>query len=256
MKTMITCDGVFEILTRAPFPAGHKDDAQVELHLAACHECRRLAEALRPAVGLFHEALEDESESLPSYVGGLGSVAPRPVSQHAGRDSVRWLPLVAAAACVLCAAVFVRGRDRVPAVAAVQPSGGQGVSSWITLLDDLQLPAACRPKPTAELAVRLSQACCTRCHHAESEIATAPQAVAKSAAACLICHDNRQASLPIDYHALRSLRDFLVPSNGQNLWVLTLRLVRDDDRSRFAVRVGSQLSTGPIHWGTHVRRYC
>jgi hypothetical protein len=42
----------------------------VERHLACCHDCRRLAEALRPAVELFHEALE-RTDDLPRYAGGL-----------------------------------------------------------------------------------------------------------------------------------------------------------------------------------------
>jgi hypothetical protein len=67
----MNCDLVFEILTRGPFPAGEPTDVSVELHLSRCHECRQLAEALRPAVELFHEALSDEEEasSLPGYYG-------------------------------------------------------------------------------------------------------------------------------------------------------------------------------------------
>ena len=66
------CDQVFEILTRGPFPSGEADDAIVELHLTACHECRQLAEALRPAVELMHEALDsDQADVLPGYRGVL-----------------------------------------------------------------------------------------------------------------------------------------------------------------------------------------
>jgi hypothetical protein len=69
----MNCDLVFEILTRGPFPSGEPTDASVELHLARCHDCRRLAEALRPAVELFHETLsaEEEAGSLPGYYGAL-----------------------------------------------------------------------------------------------------------------------------------------------------------------------------------------
>ena len=68
----MNCDHVFEILTRGPFPTSSSIDAGVEEHLAECAECREMAEALRPAVNLFHESLSmDESDSLPGYQGEL-----------------------------------------------------------------------------------------------------------------------------------------------------------------------------------------
>jgi hypothetical protein len=71
----MNCDLVFEILTRGPFPSGEPTDASVELHLTRCHECRQLAEALRPAVALFHEVLSDgeDARSLPGYYGAAGA---------------------------------------------------------------------------------------------------------------------------------------------------------------------------------------
>ena len=72
----MNCDRVFDILTRGPFPTGDPTDEQVERHLAACHDCRRLSEALRPAVEMFHEALTPEaSHQLPGYR-GIIQVAP------------------------------------------------------------------------------------------------------------------------------------------------------------------------------------
>lgn len=72
MKLLLNCDHVFEVLTRGPFPTGEPTDEAVEMHLAACHECRQLAEALRPAVALFHEAVsKEESLELPEYQGTL-----------------------------------------------------------------------------------------------------------------------------------------------------------------------------------------
>jgi hypothetical protein len=68
----MNCDYVFDILTRGPFPSGGADDDGVERHLAACHGCRELAEALRPAVELLHESVSgDEGDSLPGYRGAL-----------------------------------------------------------------------------------------------------------------------------------------------------------------------------------------
>jgi hypothetical protein len=70
----MNCDQVFEILTRGPFPTGTDCDEPVEAHLSQCAACRRLAEALRPALELFQEAVDpDESRDLPGYWSALAS---------------------------------------------------------------------------------------------------------------------------------------------------------------------------------------
>ena len=64
------CDQVFMILTRGPFPTGETWDEQVEAHLEGCSECWQLAEALRPALEVFQEAIPPaESRELPGYWG-------------------------------------------------------------------------------------------------------------------------------------------------------------------------------------------
>lgn len=64
------CDRVFTILTRGPFPTGEPWDEQVEAHLEVCTDCWRLAEALRPALEVFQEAIPPaESRNLPGYWG-------------------------------------------------------------------------------------------------------------------------------------------------------------------------------------------
>ena len=64
------CDQVFMILTRGPFPTGEAWDEQVETHLESCADCWRLAEALRPALEVFQEAIPPaESRELPGYWG-------------------------------------------------------------------------------------------------------------------------------------------------------------------------------------------
>jgi hypothetical protein len=71
-NVLLNCDQVFEVLTRGPFPTGEASDEAVEHHLRACHDCRRLAEALRPAVSLLHEAIQsDHAMALPEYQGSL-----------------------------------------------------------------------------------------------------------------------------------------------------------------------------------------
>jgi len=77
MKVVISCDEVFDVLTRGPFPTGQAQDEYVDAHLAVCHECRQLAEALRPAVDLFQESmLENEKQPLPVYLGRFHATVP------------------------------------------------------------------------------------------------------------------------------------------------------------------------------------
>jgi len=64
------CEQVFVILTRGPFPTGEPWDEDVEVHLETCADCWRLAEALRPALEVFQEAVPPaESRDLPGYWG-------------------------------------------------------------------------------------------------------------------------------------------------------------------------------------------
>ncbi len=66
----INCQQVFTILTRGPFPTGESTDAAVEIHIALCRSCRRIAEALRPEGSITQECLiPEESRSLPYYWG-------------------------------------------------------------------------------------------------------------------------------------------------------------------------------------------
>ena len=72
----MNCNQVFNILTRGPFPTGEPTDGAVEIHLATCSSCRRLAEALRPALEVFQEAVApEECGSLPGYWGELAPAA-------------------------------------------------------------------------------------------------------------------------------------------------------------------------------------
>jgi hypothetical protein len=76
-RLLLNCDQVFDVLTRGPFPTGEPEDEAVEQHLRACHECRQLAEALRPAVELLHEAMATEqAHDLPEYQGSLAQAQP------------------------------------------------------------------------------------------------------------------------------------------------------------------------------------
>jgi hypothetical protein len=79
----MNCDQVFDILTRGPFPTGTACDTAVEIHLGGCPECHRLAEALRPAIELFQEAIgPEESRDLPGYWCAVATDRSQPVVSY------------------------------------------------------------------------------------------------------------------------------------------------------------------------------
>jgi len=85
------CDQVFMILTRGPFPTGESWDEDVETHLETCGDCWRLAEALRPALEVFQEAVPpSEGRDLPGYWGDArpSTVTVAQLTRGATRTSV------------------------------------------------------------------------------------------------------------------------------------------------------------------------
>jgi hypothetical protein len=93
------CDRVFMVLTRGPFPTGEVWDEEVEAHLEICADCWRLAEALRPALEVFQEAVPpSESRELPGYWGDARPAATvvsemsRSTARIAMASGVRRLP--------------------------------------------------------------------------------------------------------------------------------------------------------------------
>jgi hypothetical protein len=118
----MNCDQVFDILTRGPFPTGHSSDAAVERHLGSCADCRRLADALRPALDLFRESIPaDESHDLPGYWGdlvehssdygpasGIAQLVRLPVALHQRIDQGRdWISQRSSHAVRFAAAIMV-----------------------------------------------------------------------------------------------------------------------------------------------------
>jgi hypothetical protein len=212
----MNCDEAFDVLTRGPFPSGDVsvDDA-VERHLAACHSCRQLAEALRPAIGIFHETMvEAESLSLPGYSGELSPAAAgslltleAPASdsmrtrkidaQRSGRKStVRLWPFVAAGLMGLVVGTFgenVRSRQAEGiATAGSQPLVSQPVNrEGRLLLASLNLPSACRDtSDDSGQTISSWYQCCTRCH-AAAEAASAPAVpLLTLTSSCLVCHSD------------------------------------------------------------------
>ncbi len=160
MNRLMNCDQVFEILTRAPFPSGEASDASVEHHLGSCHACRELAEALRPAVDLFHESIPaDESLDLPGYMGRLfaavdesatATVTRRPPATRRSVKSGMASAGFGTAICLLvCGGLVLSfGRDLVSSrpgpLAASGDLADRPVREGRELLASLNLPLVCR----------------------------------------------------------------------------------------------------------------
>jgi hypothetical protein len=89
----MNCDQVFDILTRGPFPTGTSCDVHVEAHLSDCADCHRLAEALRPALELFQEAVDpEEGRDLPGYFCATSAERQSPVLSYAAEYETRPIP--------------------------------------------------------------------------------------------------------------------------------------------------------------------
>ncbi len=203
MKAVFTCDDVFEILTREPFPSGDSGDDIVESHLAVCHECRQLAEAFRPAVGLFHESLAAESDQeLPSYRGRLLPMIealPEPTAElvesppsMTDRSQMLFSMTIVASLFLVGSIVFAAmaanyvGNNEVAVIAPIDRDAGRDY----TLLAALEIPRDCRSlAESSNAATHGDFVCCTKCHNTTSRVASTEVAILKSSAACVACHD-------------------------------------------------------------------
>ncbi|MFT5524825.1 MAG: hypothetical protein ACI9G1_000794 [Pirellulaceae bacterium] len=211
MKKLLDCDQVFDVLTRQSFPSGTGDDNAVEFHLLGCHECRQLAEALRPAVGLLHESLnKDECLGLPSYDSDCDvDLTARIMDQVAlveVRPSQRWFSsgqLSTALAVVIVATAGVCG------MAWQQNSPGSDINSEVGIaastltnkplqLASLNVGEACLlPAPKDALqnskppfdATRYQ--CCTSCH-SEKQVDSVPAESILQNGGCFVCHDSTE----------------------------------------------------------------
>ena len=198
----MNCDRVFEILTSGPFPRDDESDSQVETHLAICHNCRQLAEALRPAIRMIHESIVEERDSLPSYAGPMTPRGNRIMEQIRAADTnsrpwrrkegqttssprlASWNLALAPVGMIALILVAYGAKDHVPATPAD--------------LSGLGLPNACHDVPNSTTEAndgsRPNSAstyyCCTHCHSAKhSEI---PQfaTISKLIQACGACHES------------------------------------------------------------------
>lgn len=218
----MNCDQVFDRLTRGPFPGGGADDggaedAGVERHLQFCHDCRQLAEALRPAVSLLHEALIDQADELPSYSGALPqtesdvavAIMLRPQAQPVAastdsrratsRSSVAWLAAAIGLSIVLAGAVWgmmAAGLSH-DANATFNSTAHQTARKAPAIPDEkgrallvsLDLSPGCLVQ---ELPAATNDAaryhCCTECHSRSSRKPSPLIAMATLTRSCQACH--------------------------------------------------------------------
>jgi predicted anti-sigma-YlaC factor YlaD len=208
MKTLLDCDQVFDVLTRQNFPSGSDDDNAVELHLQGCHECRQLAEALRPAVGLLHESLfEDESRELPSYQSDeevdLTARIMQQVCHVEVRQPQRWfsseqlsaaLAVVIVATAAVCAMAW-QGSSQAPGDGRDAIASSALVSKSIQLAslnvsEACLLPAAVDARNNSSVSFDSARyQCCTSCHSKE-QVDNVPAESILQNGGCFVCHDS------------------------------------------------------------------
>jgi hypothetical protein len=213
MRLLLDCDTVFDRLTRGPFPGDatniSPEDAAVESHLQVCHECRQLAEALRPAVKLLHEAYADEVPShdpLPVY---LSEASTRSVSlaptvregnaaarkQAFGEWSIGWQLVAASLLGVVIGGLTTSGWLSGPSFSGRGPTGRQlawspsdeprPTAQGLTALAALKLQQVCL---SSNLNTMDRLRCCTDCHSSQSTKQKGID-VARLQLACVACHE-------------------------------------------------------------------
>jgi hypothetical protein len=211
------CDNVFEILTSGPFPTGAAHDDAVEAHLLVCHECRNLAEALRP--------VRDHWEPMvPAYTGRLrasDSATPSQslmdrvqslvVREHASamrskniaresskRGFLRFAAMCASA-CVLGAAVTLSGAGLIREMAAREPEVekispvGLAVGERSIARCGPELLASIEGDGLAPVSYRKSvDACCLQCHGGNAgSLKSRHESVELVVMSCQKCHQSK-----------------------------------------------------------------
>lgn len=197
MHQLVTCDDVFEILTRGPSPTNAAiEDAEVESHLHVCHDCRQMAEALRPAAGLLRDGLCEDG--LPVFQGAV-------FTSHAAGDrraAPPWIepdtvqpsshgPMWMMHAVRLAGAAMLIGLllGAIQLVAWVR--GGEPTAIELReQLSTASMPPQCRLALLKGSAVGAAkESCCSSCHSAAVAVNTAAPMHRLVATSCRSCHE-------------------------------------------------------------------
>ncbi|PQO31305.1 hypothetical protein C5Y96_13265 [Blastopirellula marina] len=202
-----TCDDVFEVLTRAPFPTGqHETDMPIQRHLTVCHSCRELAEALRPATDMLAHGqahTTDDDSLLPVFLADDSMPSHRCITDQPERQTTDIVaairgPLIGLALCLMIV-LAVQGnwshsssgsdnaRPTSGNVVTAGASGGANLADLVAgsnICSLVSVDAAVQNNGTdGELLSNLADHnftaahCCSQCHHAESDKAKAHNAV-------------------------------------------------------------------------------
>ena len=199
MNHRLTCDEVFDHLTRAPFPSGEATDRCVDEHLRVCHECRQMAEALRPATDLFQEVMsDDQRRRLPAYRGQLIATMTRgsnaatvesstteftawnPVAMGRASRHQQWYFLPALALALLLMAAILQGpgsfgnsSNSIPVAGATHEAN----QTMTCMMAGFALPTDCLPRSLVGPP-----------HPTSDKPATQPAGAIQPMSACLNCH--------------------------------------------------------------------
>lgn len=204
MHSTINCENVFDVLTRGPVALN--EEPELREHLLQCSQCRQLAEAFRPAIGLIHESLDDrglprieglsdadellfdaqqvEHEDVPWMAAADGTrdghgmpshssekLSPNETRQSTTHSTPGWMPLVAA----VLAGIALFGWST--------PDTGDGSSAPASASEQVQLPPSHPPLVPTEGGTTL---CCVECHHPKAEHSQPPVHIL--AQSCMTCH--------------------------------------------------------------------
>jgi hypothetical protein len=211
MKTLLTCDEIFESLTAAPVVEGSDNAKAIQDHIADCDSCAQLAEALKPATHLIHEAMpvelraelpvyladEDASSRIMSQIDELPTTT-RGSNRNQQNEFRRTVLGFGAAAAVLLLLLW----RQLPAENASVAQAG------LLQLNRMNLPFACRDsksieavstevaanRPNApnvsppETPTESSYICCTTCHASAKTTGPRINDLTQLVASCSVCH--------------------------------------------------------------------
>lgn len=201
-QQLYSCDDVFELLTRGPLGNDTLDQestSSLQRHLLSCHECRGLAEALRPATQCIHEALADEERvGLPQFMSTLPLVVQRVETPQSTGWRRQLLMATVASLFLFSGAAAWFGQSGTPdAVYHPQMLGS------VECLTSLQLASVCQGESVTE---PVGAKCCTSCHQATSHTTIAKLDMQRLLTSCTACHQ-QTAQLGVPTYSQQACND-------------------------------------------------